>query len=355
MLLKSLCMGSDFDELLRFIKKKYRFVNEFIIEQVKDKILPPIPLQEASLHYFLAGGKGLRPVMMLLASSAVTNDIDFDKLSSVEEKTLPAAATVEIIHTMTLIHDDIMDNDAWRRGVPSVHTKWDLNTAILAGDALIGLGFELLYGVKASSTTILHVVHELGKTFREICEGQQQDMSFETLPVTDLNLEQIFDMQLKKTGLLFMFAVETGAIIGLDDPNHSLVKQFREYARNAGIAFQIQDDILGLIADEEKLGKPVGSDIREGKKTIPIIHAYQNASHEQREVLNKAFLNPNASKQEVQAFLDVLEKLGSIEYAKQLSIDFAKKAVQALQATGLNNQALSLMQAFPEFMIQREW
>ncbi|HML05910.1 MAG TPA: short chain isoprenyl diphosphate synthase IdsA, partial [Methanobacterium sp.] len=237
--------------------------------------IDPKTLCEASDHLIKAGGKKLRPVLVVLSSESVGGR---------SQDALKTAASMELIHTFSLIHDDIMDKDEMRRGKPSVHTLWGEPMAILAGDTLFSKAFEIVLETDTSNVDPKRVVEAL-KTVVDscikICEGQALDISFEGK--LDVKEEEYMTMIYKKTAALIAAATKAGAIIG--GGNDEQVEALSEYGRLIGLAFQIQDDYLDVVSDAEDIGKPVGSDIVEGKMTLMVVHALANASKEDKERL----------------------------------------------------------------------
>ncbi len=218
-------------------------------------------LFQAGAHLLLAGGKRLRPAVVLLSADAV-------KKGSSDDVML-AAIALELTHTFTLVHDDIMDGDTVRRGVPTVHTLWDEPTAILAGDVLYAKAFEFLTMTEGSDRAKVHAVRMLGKTCAEICEGQSMDISFERR--NDVTETEYLEMVQKKTGVLYGAAAAVGGL--LVGANPIQIDALYQWGINSGIAFQIQDDLIDLLASTEATGKDRASDIREGKKTLIAIRA----------------------------------------------------------------------------------
>jgi len=218
-------------------------------------------LDKASAHLLAAGGKRLRPAMVMLAADAV-------KPGS-SAGILRAALALEVTHTFTLIHDDIMDDDNLRRGVPTVHTKWDMPTGILAGDVLYARAFEHICMADAADGAKVRAVKMLAKACADICEGQHMDMSFEHR--TDVSEAEYMEMVRMKTGVLYAAAAGIGAVLagGTDAQVHALYT----FGQNTGVAFQIQDDLIDLLTPSEKSGKDRASDLREGKQTIIMIKA----------------------------------------------------------------------------------
>ena len=218
-------------------------------------------LNMASAHLLAAGGKRLRPAVVMLAADAVKPGSSYDIMQ--------AALALELIHTFTLIHDDIMDDDSLRRGVQTVHTKWDMPTGILAGDVLYARAFEFICLSNADGTAKVRAVSMLARACADICEGQHMDMSFEKRD--DVNEYEYMEMVKKKTGVLYAAAAGIGAILG--GGNAQQTKTLYNFGLNTGIAFQIQDDLIDLLTPSEKSGKDRASDLREGKQTLIMIKA----------------------------------------------------------------------------------
>jgi len=218
-------------------------------------------LDKASAHLLAAGGKRLRPAVVMLAADAVKHGSS--------GSIMHAALALEVTHTFTLIHDDIMDDDNLRRGVPTVHTKWDLPTGILSGDVLYAHAFEYLCMATAKDDAKVRAVMMLTKACADICEGQYMDMSFEHR--TDVLESEYMEMVRMKTGVLYAAAAGIGAVLA--GGTEAQVKALYTFGQNTGIAFQIQDDLIDLLTPSEKSGKDRASDLREGKQTIIMIKA----------------------------------------------------------------------------------
>jgi geranylgeranyl diphosphate synthase type I len=221
----------------------------------------PGELNKASAHLLNAGGKRLRPAVVMLSAEAVRHGSSSD--------IMPAALALEVTHTFTLIHDDIMDGDSLRRGVPTVHTKWDMPTGILAGDVLYARAFEFISQAKAGDPAKVRATALLARACADICEGQHMDMSFEHR--TDVTEEEYMKMVEMKTGVLYAAAAAIGGTLagGIEQQ----VKALYQFGLNTGIAFQIQDDLIDLLTPPEQSGKDQGSDLREGKQTLIMIIA----------------------------------------------------------------------------------
>ncbi|HOT95106.1 MAG TPA: polyprenyl synthetase family protein [Methanoregulaceae archaeon] len=218
-------------------------------------------LNRAAAHLLTAGGKRLRPALLMLAADAVRPHSSDDLM--------PAALALELTHTFTLIHDDIMDRDMFRRGVPTVNNRWDEPTAILAGDVLYSRAFSFLIGAIAPEAARLRAVGMLAITCDELCLGQHLDMSFASRD--DVTEGEYLDMVEKKTGSLYAASAAIGAVLaGASEPQIEVLHRF---GLACGVAFQIQDDLIDLLAPPGTSGKDRGSDIREGKSTLITILA----------------------------------------------------------------------------------
>jgi geranylgeranyl diphosphate synthase type I len=296
------------DSVAGKLKANAEKVEGFINELLEPR--KPENLYEASKHLFAAGGKRLRPYLVLKACELVGGDPDV---------AVPYAAAMEILHNFTLIHDDIMDNDSLRRGAPTVHTRWGVPVAIASGDLLFAKVFEAMYRPAIEGTMPCDRVMESFKRVTDaaiaICEGQVLDVSYPN--TSDVSEDDYVFMVGSKTSALFEACAAVGAIIGGGDREQ--VERAGSFAYDAGIAFQIVDDILGVTSDEETLGKPVGSDLREGKKTLMFIHALKNASPEGRDAILMVLGVADALASDVAAANKVLFESGSIEYAKEVA------------------------------------
>ena len=289
------------------ILKKY---SKDIDVEIKNSLgtVDPEELQKSTQHLIKAGGKKIRPSLVVLSSEAV---------GGTAEVAIKTAAAVELIHTFSLIHDDIMDKDEMRRGKPSVHVLWGESMAILAGDTLFSKAFETVLETPVNSISyerVLNALKTVVDSCIKICEGQASDMCFEGN--FDVNEDEYMNMIYKKTGALIAAATRSGAILGGGNPVE--VETLTEYGRLIGLAFQIQDDYLDVVSEEENLGKPVGSDIVEGKMTLMVVHALSNASNEDKEELISILKDGEDT--DVERAIELFEKYGSINYARDIAI-----------------------------------
>ncbi|MGB3944099.1 MAG: polyprenyl synthetase family protein [Methanothrix sp.] len=303
-----------------------------------EELLPvvhPRELYSAGRHLVDAGGKRLRPCMLLLASEAVGGD---------PKGVVPAAVSIELVHNFTLIHDDIMDNAATRRGRPAVHVKWDEAGAILAGDTLYSKAFEILTASKAEPEDMVASVKMLARTCAAICEGQWLDMEFERRE--EVTEAEYLEMVEKKTAVLYGAAAWIGSrLVGGSDEE---VEGLERFGRLVGIAFQIQDDVLDLTAPAEILGKPRGGDLAEGKKTLIMIDAISKG------VEIPIFAKKNASTEEIEAALETLRASGSIDYARKRAVRLVEEGKDALGVLA-DSEAKRLLMKLSDYMISRSY
>lgn len=276
---------------------------------------------KAIAYYPSAGGKRLRPVLTLAVADAVSEGSS--------GRALPFGCALELVHNFTLIHDDLMDEDSVRRGRPTLHTVWDGPSAINAGDILFALSFEVMTRTDADDATVRALVREGARTVFEIGEGQQWDMDFEGAEPGGVTEEEYLRMVEFKTARLFEMAAIGGArVAGADE---DLVREMGMFAREMGIGFQIWDDYLDIFADQERLGKDVGSDIRNGKHTIMAIRTLGTAGPEDRDTFLRAFGNEAATAEEVRAAIGAMERAGAIQYAEGRAKAYAAAAEERLR------------------------
>ncbi len=237
-------------------------------------VVPGVPqsLRDACGYVLTTGGKRLRAVLVMLASEAA---------GGTARQALPAAAAVEIMHNFTLVHDDVMDHAPSRRGVPTVHVKWDLNTAILAGDTLLAVAYKELLRTRHDDIRML--VRLFTRGVYDVCEGQAMDLAYEKRD--DVGVEEYFDMIARKTGRLITTSAEMGARIGGGSPR--TVRALKTFGAHLGRAFQLQDDLLDVVGDERRFGKTIGGDIIEGKRTFLLLTALERAHGTDRKLVER--------------------------------------------------------------------
>ena len=321
------------------ILKQYSANIDQEIEQALVNVDPP-DLREASQHLTMAGGKKLRPTLVILSCEAVGGD---------PNSALKTAAAMELIHTFSLIHDDIMDQDEKRRGKAAVHVLWGDPMAILAGDTLFSKAFETVLRSEenmVSSNRILPALNIVVDSCIKICEGQALDMGFAQR--LDVMESEYLLMIYKKTAALIAAATKAGAILGGGTPEQ--INALAEYGRLIGMAFQIQDDYLDVASQEEDLGKPVGSDIVEGKMTLLVVHALSKASSEDKNIL--LTILQDGEEENVPRALEILEKYGSLHYAwevAQKDVNHAKNLLDILEDSPAKNALLKIA----DFVLER--
>ncbi|MGL4669910.1 MAG: short chain isoprenyl diphosphate synthase IdsA [Methanobacteriaceae archaeon] len=307
----------------------------------------PADLREASIHLISAGGKKLRPSLSVIASKAV---------GSTSKNAMKAAAAIELIHTFSLIHDDIMDDDDMRRGKKSVHKIWGEPVAILAGDTLFSKAFEIVLNAKPDETDDNFFFARVNQTLAviadacvKICEGQAYDMGFEGN--FNVSEDEYLDMIFQKTGALIAAATGAGAIMG--GAPTEVVEALYDYGKSIGFAFQIQDDYLDLVSDEDSLGKPVGSDIVEGKMTIIVVNALEKANDEDKEKLIEILKSEDTSKDDVRLAIDIFEKYGSLQYAHNVALENVQHAKELLNILDDSPSKDALM-LIADFVLERQ-
>lgn len=275
----------------------------------------PKSLYEPASYILQSSGKRLRPLLVLLSAKAAGG-----KFKDVYN----AAVAVEIMHNFTLVHDDIMDNADLRRGNQTLHKKYDLNTAILAGDSLLSIAYEFL--LKDCNGNTKAAVSAFTQGLIEVCEGQSMDTDFETR--NDVQLKEYIVMITKKTAAMAKMCCELGAI--LVDGKKSDIKSLSNYGLNLGIAFQIQDDLLDIIGEVDKFGKTVGGDLIAGKKTFLFIKAFEKAEGQDKIDLQKMMDNKGIKPEEVQHYKNIFEKLGVLEDTKNEIRKYTNRALSSI-------------------------
>ena len=308
------------------------------VDAAIDELLPiihPEELYKASRYLVDAGGKRLRPAVLILAAEAVGSNL---------KSVLPTAVAVELVHNFTLIHDDIMDKDDIRRGMPAVHKIWGEAGAILAGDTLYSRAFQIMSKVENEPIRILKCIDILSKTCTEICEGQWLDIEFEKRErVTEC---EYIEMVEKKTSVLYAAAAKIGALLG--GASDEVAEALSEYGRLIGIGFQMYDDVLDMVTPQEVLGKVRGSDLMEGKHTLIVIDAFAKGA--KLDIFGKG----KATLEETNETVRILTECGSIDYVKNLAISYINEGKSKLDALEDCPEKEILLQ-IADYMITREY
>jgi len=321
--------SEDIKTEINFIASK---INQFILNNISGE---PFGLYPASLHYIKSGGKRLRPFMTIKSSELLNGNL---------ESSLPAAASVELIHNFTLVHDDIMDNDNIRHNVTTVHQQFGIPLAILAGDVLFSKAFQMIsiYGKKAGldEPVLLRMVDLLSTSCIDVCEGQALDIQMaqdEEFSSTGSYIRMIE----KKTAALFRVSCELGTLSSPDFTEKDL-ENMSVYGKKIGIAFQLIDDLIGIYGDSKITGKFVGNDIREGKKTLPILLAFQNLNSTDKDLLRQLFGNKNAKDSEI---VEMVKKIAEIRVDKEVrdvANSYAEEAFKILKSYDPSPALISL-------------
>ncbi len=313
------------------IKKRAEIINktmeDFLVFEKPEK------LYEASYHLIKAGGKRLRPVLTLLCCEAIGRDW---------RPILPSAVAIELIHNFTLIHDDIMDRDDYRRGVPTVHKLFGEPTAILAGDTLFAKAFEVLCKCEVNYVNLVKAVEKVSKVCVKICEGQYMDMDFERRD--DVSVEEYLEMVERKTAVLIACSCSLPAILYGEIEYERALWNF---GLNCGIGFQIHDDVLDIVGGE-KIGKDWCSDLLEGKKTIVYLKAKEMG------VDIEIFGKGKASDEEKRAVVEKLKESGAIDFASRMAKDFVEKGKRFLEVLP-DSKAKDILVQLADYLVTREY
>lgn len=288
------------------------------------------------IHYILSiGGKRIRPVLMMMGYNLYKDDVD---------SILNNAIALETYHNFTLLHDDLMDKSDLRRGNPTVHKKWNDNTAILSGDTMLILAYKL-FGQNAAYADF--VAATLG-----VCEGQQRDMEFETR--NDVKEEEYMEMIRQKTSLLLGYALKIGATLaGADSAD---AQNMYDFGEKIGLAFQIQDDILDVYGDTKVFQKKLGADIVDNKKTYLLINALNNAKPEQKAQL-EAWINKAEfdAEEKVQAVTALFNAIGIPELAQKKVESLFAQSLESLDKVNVPEEKKTQLHTFANKLLGRKY
>jgi len=360
------------EDFTAYLEQSSQKVSDYIFNSEVIQFLKPTHIKNAVLSYLKRPSKRLRPAVLLMSCGCVGGD---------ENKAIGAAAGVELFHTWTLVHDDVIDNDTLRRGELTVHKQMELvalnemkldehiaqeygrDIAILTGDVQHGWCITSFIDCVNSNNidpkVILKIIcHLQTYVLNNLVYGEVLDVQFglQKRNIETITEDEIINMLWLKTGILYEFASQAGAMIGknttnLNDPEVLAIKQF---TGNCGIAFQLQDDILGIVGNEQKLGKPVGSDIREGKKTTILLTALKNANPTQHRKILSIIGNKNSTDEEINDVKTLLIDLGGIDNTQKLAKSYLEKALPYIDKLP-NSQYKMLLKEWAGYMIDREF
>ena len=299
----------------------------------------PVNLYEPIEYIIKLGGKRMRPVLTLMAA---------DIFSGAYQKAMPAALAIEVFHNFTLIHDDIMDDAPLRRGKDTVHEKWDLNTGILSGDAMLILAYQ--YFENYEPIVFQKLAKLFSKTALEVCDGQQLDVDFETR--SDVTIEEYINMIRLKTSVLVAAALKMGALVSnTSETNANLIYEF---GLNLGLAFQLQDDYLDAFGNPETFGKQVGGDIMENKKTYLYLKSLEVANEQDRSKLQFYYnqkLADNSYK--ITEVLRIFEQNDIPTLIKEQIQKYTEKAFETLFLINISDQKKQILKNFGLYLMNR--
>ncbi|MGJ5641724.1 polyprenyl synthetase family protein [Formosa sp. S-31] len=299
----------------------------------------PKNLYEPITYILGLGGKRLRPILTLMTAEVFNADY---------KEALNAALSIEVFHNFSLIHDDIMDDAPLRRGNVTVHEKWDVNTGILSGDAMLIMAYQLFE--RYEPQVFRDLAKLFSKTALEVCEGQQYDVDFETRD--DVTIPEYLKMIEYKTAVLVGAAMQMGAIVAKATEEEQ--RLIYEFGKNLGIAFQLQDDYLDAFGDPKTFGKQVGGDIIENKKTYLYLKALEYSDAEQQQEIRHLFsINPSDSTDKIQSVKQMFVSSGAAEATKQEILVYTQKAFSVLNALGIDADKKTILKDFGENLMNR--
>jgi geranylgeranyl diphosphate synthase, type I len=335
---------------------------ELKIAQIKNENKPEemAEIIESLRDFTLNSGKRIRPILFYFGYVLAGGKNIIEALK--------ASVAIELAHSYLLIHDDIIDRDNFRHGGLSMHYKYEklfakklkakkirhfgVSMAILAGDSASALACEILAGSDFSSNLKIKAISKLNCIIENTIAGEAIDVILVEYP--NVKIDKIFEMQKYKTakytieGPLHLGAILAGA-------EEKFLESLSEFAIPAGIAFQIQDDIIGIFGDEKKIGKPVGSDIREGKKTLLIAKAMENGDKAQKNLLNSSLGNENISNEDINKTREIIIKTGSLEFSRNKARELANEAKKRLNDLNISEENKKFLNDLANFIVGREY
>ena len=309
------------------------YLNAYIEPKEPNNLYEPI-------NYILQlGGKRLRPVLTLMTAEIF--DCDY-------KKALDAALSVEVFHNFSLVHDDIMDDAPLRRGQTTVHEKWDINTGILSGDAMLILAYQLFETYEPIQ--FLDLAKLFSKTALEVCEGQQYDVDFETRD--DVTISEYLKMIEYKTAVLVGAAMKMGAIVA--NASQDCQDSIYDFGKHLGIAFQLQDDYLDAFGDPKTFGKQVGGDIIENKKTYLYLKALEFSDDEDKLQLERLYsVNPSDPSDKIDTVKQLFISSGSAEATKKEIENYTNKAFSVLESLKISKENKNALKTFGNDLMNR--
>lgn len=321
------------------IKLFQKQIEELIQQQ--DLAKKPEELYQPIAYTLNQGGKRLRPVLTLLAC---------ELFGGKAEDVLYPALAVEVFHNFTLVHDDIMDKAPLRRGQETVYKKWNADIAILSGDTMFALAYQL--ALKTRPEFVSDILHVFSKAAIEVCEGQQLDLNFETQE--NVSIEDYLDMIRLKTAVLLGTALEIGAIVG--GANASQMRSVYRFGINLGIAFQLKDDLLDVYGNQEKFGKKSGGDIATNKKTYLYLKALELSDEHQYRTLKQLYNGQSSDENaKIKAVKSIFDSLNIKNQVENIMQGYYENAVNDLHETGIDPEKLRNLLGFAQALYRRNY
>ncbi len=326
----------EYHSKLRELKKEMKIIDELL-----EKAIPqgcPETLYNAGRYLLTAHGKRIRPILTILSYKAVG-----EEKKDIQE-ILPIAIALELIHTATIIHDDIIDKSPMRRGLPTVNYKWGEDVAIIAGDLL----FSKAFGIIGS-----HPIRELSKIVSKACIELAEGEILESLHTSDTEMTEEVYLEIieRKTAALFEACTKCGAIVGGGSKKE--IEALARYGFLVGIGFQMVDDALD-IAGELKLGKPIGIDVCLGKPTFVILHAIKEAEGKEKEILRNIIKDRKCSQEDIRVALEIIRNTNSLKYASERSKYFIEKAKENLKVLR-ESETKQKLEFMADYAVSREF
>lgn len=338
--------------LIEKINKELKIFFDKKITDLQDDFF--IDITKSLAEYTLRGGKRIRPIFMLYGYEAITNKID--------KKVIRLSIFLELIQSSLLIHDDIMDQDKLRRGGITIHEKYAKylkkndghfgeSLAIIIGDLAMNFAYEIISTCEFDADIKIKIINLVSQYVSDVDYGQSQDVRLAKM--TKYSLADIYNVHYYKTMIYTtMMPLIVGATLG--GASEKQIKQISEYAKNTGIAFQIQDDVMGIFGDEKKLGKPIGSDLSENKKTLLTLKALEKANIKQKKVLNNLLGKDNITKQEIEEFQKIVIETGSLKYSKDLAHKYIETAMKTISQANINKKTKKELIDIARYIINRD-
>jgi len=321
------------EHILSFKRPLETYLHNYLSKQV-GSIYEPV-------DYILElGGKRLRPCLLLALTQALEADV---------EGALPLAAAIEVFHNFTLLHDDIMDDASQRRGRDAVHVKWNRDQAILSGDIMFAMSYELLAQVESPRSA--EILRLFTQTAKQVCIGQQMDMEFESR--SNVTEEEYLEMIRLKTSVLIGAA--TGAAALYAGKDESAYNALYDYGLYLGLSFQLQDDILDAFGKEAAVGKRIGGDILQNKKTMLFLKAVALAKPDQVALLNDWYAQEVDSQEKIDQVKEIMKACGAVEAVRALQSEYQDQAIQSLSQSGISGDWLDRLTALVAQQDKREF